>query len=115
MAEIDATLEVGVVGGHVLQADPVVDARSWAPYGRYNVVACLEVRNLWSCLLDHAEALMPDDQVVVTGWRRAVLGGVDLLVGTVDADTENLDEHAAAVWHIARGRYRHFPQVNAVG
>ena len=58
---------------------------------------------------------MAGDQEVVAVRRLAVLGGVDLLVGPVDADAQHADEHAAPVGDVAEPRLGDVPQVHRVG
>ena len=47
--------------------------------------------------IDAAETLVADDEVVVAGRRLSVLGFVDLDIGAVGADAEDVDENAVAV------------------
>ena len=39
VAQVDAALVVGVIRGHIVGADQVINALAWPPYGGYDVVA----------------------------------------------------------------------------
>ena len=67
MPEVDAALEVSVVGRHVLQADAIVETRSGPPYGCHDVVARLEFIDLCADGFDDAKALVAQYQVLVAG------------------------------------------------
>ena len=97
---VDAALPVDVVGGQVLAADGVVDALARAAHRRHHVIARLEVPDVGTHALDHAEALVAQHQDLLARWRRAVLGGVDLAVGAVDADPQHLHQHAVATGNV---------------
>jgi hypothetical protein len=58
---------------------------------------------------------VPDDEEVVAGRGVSVLGGVDFLVGSVDAHPEDLDEDAAAILDVADPRHGKVGEVDAVG
>src|SRR5262249_17493052 len=60
------------------------------------------------------KALVSDDQEVESSGRRAVLGRVDFLVGTVDAHAEYLDQDAAAARDVVHGGFRQVRAVDAV-
>ena len=80
-------LVVHVVGREVLEADLPVDRRAGPADARDDVRAGADRRgDVRADLDDLAEALVAGDEVVVAGRRGAVFGGVDLLVGAVDAD-----------------------------
>src|SRR2546430_4511174 len=91
VAQVDPALEVDVVGREVLEADLPVDRRARPPHARDDVAAGADrVGHVRPDLDDAAEVLVPDDEEVVAGRRVAVLGLVDLLVGAVDADAQDL-------------------------
>ena len=83
MAQVDAALVVSVVGGHVVGADQVIDALAGPAHRGHDVVAGLYLGDIRADGFHLAEALVADDQEVVSGRRRTVLGGVDLFVGSV--------------------------------
>ena len=95
MAQVDAALEIGVVRGHVVRSDQVVDTPAGATDRGHNVVSRPHLRYVRSHGLDLAEAFVADDQEFESRRRGAILGRVDLFVRPVDTDTQNLDEDAA--------------------
>ena len=115
VAQVDAALVVRVVGGHVVGADQVIDALAGAAHGGDDVVAGLHFGDIRPDGFDLAEALVADDQEVVSGRRRAVFGGVDFFVGSVHADAQNLYQHATAVGNLIQRRLRQIGHVDAVG
>ena len=86
VAQVDAALEVTVVGRHVVCADQVVDACTWSAYSRDHVVSRFYVSYVWTNGLNLTKTLMTDDQKIVTRRSLAILGGIDLFVRTIDAD-----------------------------
>jgi hypothetical protein len=56
-----------------------------------------------------------DDEEVLAGRRGAVLRLVDLAVGRVDADAQNLDQDAAAAGDIGDARLGKLGEVGRVG
>ena len=115
MPQVDAALEVGVVGGHVVGADEVVETLAGAPHRRHHVIAGTELGDVLAHRLDPPEALVTRDQEVVSLGGRAVLGRVDLLVGPVDADAQHLDEHPAPARDVAHARLGELGEVHRVG
>ncbi len=115
MQQIDAALEVGVVSGHVLQADFVVDAHSGAADRRDDVIAGGKFADMRADSFHAAKTFVPEDQKFIAGRRSAVFGGVDFLVGAVHADARQFHEHAAPVRNLVELRLGHFPQMNAIG
>ena len=114
--EVDPALEVHVVGGEVLQPDLPVDRRAGPAHGRDHVRPGADRRrHVRPDLDDLAEALVAGDEEVVPGRRGAVLGRVDLLVGSVDADAKHLHLHAAAVRNVLDARLRDLAEVHRVG
>ena len=106
LAGEDATLEVHVIRRVVRLADTVVDARARPAYGSDGDFAGRQLAHAVSHLLDTPEALVPEDEVVISGRRRAVLRFVDLAVGAVDADAEDAHEDAPSAGHVGRARAR---------
>ena len=96
VAQVDPALEVDVVGGHVVGADQVVEARARPADGGHDVVAGLHLGHVLPDRLDPAEPFVADDQEVMPVGGGAVLRRVDLLVRPVDADAQDLDEDAPA-------------------
>jgi hypothetical protein len=62
--------------------------------GDYDI-SLLEPRHSGRVALDPAEALMADDELALAGRRLALLAAVELDVGAVDAQPENLYAHLA--------------------
>src|SRR5215510_11125015 len=114
VAQVDPTLEVGVVRGHVVRPDQVVDARARATNGGDDIVARPNLRHVRPDGLDLPKALVSDDQEVESSGRRTVLGRVDFLVGTVDADAEYLDQDAATARDLVHGGFRQVREMDAV-
>ena len=115
MAQVDAALEVDVVGGHIVLADGVIDAVSRATDGGDDVVARSQPRDVRSDPLHPAETLVTDDQEVVALRGLTILGGVDLLVGSVDSHTKNCDQHSAPVGNVGLRRFGQLREMNASG
>jgi hypothetical protein len=88
VAEVDATLEVDIVGRHIVGADAVIDAAARSPHRGHDEVTRPEFGHVRADGFDLAEVLVADDQEVVALRRLTVLGGVDLLVRAVDAALE---------------------------
>ena len=114
VAQIDAALEVLRVGRHVLETDGVIDARARAPHGGDHVVAWRDRGDVRADGFDAAEAFVADDQEIVTGRRRTVLGRIDLAVGAVDADAQHLDEDASSVREFTEGWPGDFGEMGAL-
>src|SRR5829696_8239419 len=96
--EVDPTLVVDVVRGEVLEPDPVVDAVARPPHCRDDVTSRPDrVRDVRPDLEHATEALVAGNQKALAGRRFTVLGRVDLLVRPVDADAEDLHQHAPTV------------------
>ncbi len=115
VAKVDASLEVDIVGRHVIGADRVVQAVAWTAHGRDHEVSRRELGHVRANLFDHAEALVPKHEVVVAGRRLSIERGVDLLVGTVDADAQHLHEHAASTRDIGDARLFDLAQMGGAG
>src|SRR5207249_3574578 len=80
----------------------------------HHVVARPELGHGLARLLHHAEALVPGDQEVDALWRGAVLAGVDLLVGPVQADPDHPDQHSSASLDLIQPRLGDLPEMGAV-
>src|SRR5262249_4525513 len=87
MAQVDAALVVDIVRGHVVGADLVVDTVTRPTHGGHDVVARTKLSHVGPHGFYPSEALVPDDQEVISRGRCPVFRGVDLLVGSVNADT----------------------------
>ena len=114
VSQVDATFQIDIVGRHVLQTNPVVGARAGTTDRGHDVVAWLELADVWSHGHDLPETLVPENQIVVS-WRGGpVLGGVDLLVGAVHPHLEHADQHASPVRHVLRRGRGHVAKMDAV-
>src|SRR5437763_16770092 len=83
--QIDATLVVDIVRGHVVGADHVVDTAAWATNRGDDVVTGLEFGNVRPNLFDATETFMPDDEELVSWRGGAVFRRIDFFVGSVHA------------------------------
>jgi hypothetical protein len=115
VAEVDAALVVDVVGGHVIGADDVVDAVAGPAYRGDDVVPHRQLGDVGPHRLDPAEALVPDHQEIEPFRRRPVLGGVDLLVGSVHPDSQHLHQHSTPAGDVGERRTGHRRQVYRAG
>src|SRR6266853_3274427 len=114
MPQVDAPFEIGIVGGHILQPDLIVDAETGPTDHRDHVVAGRKLGHVRTDLLDLAKALVADDQEVEAVRGGAVLRGIDLFVRSVDADTQNPHQDSPAAGDLCYRRFGHFSEVNAV-
>ena len=115
MQQVDPALVVDVLRREVLEADGSVKRRIRPAHARDNVAAQADrVRHIRPDLEHAAEVLVADDQEVVARRSRAVLAGVDLLVGAVDADAQDLDPDATSIGYGVEGRKRDVLEVNRV-
>jgi hypothetical protein len=113
--QVDAALVVRLVGGHVVGADPVVDAVTGPTHRSYHVVAGFKIPYVGPDLQHAPERLVTGDQDIVALGCHAVLGIVDLLVCPVHAYAQHLDEDPPAIGDIVDARLRQVGQVYAVG
>src|SRR5262245_60237317 len=114
VAEVDATLVVGLLAGHIVGADEVVDRAAGAADGGGDVVARLNALHVGADFLNDAKGLVTDDEVAVA-WRSvAVEGVVDLAVGGIDADFQHADEDAFAAGNVGDFGARNVGEVDAV-
>jgi hypothetical protein len=100
MPQIDATLVVLVISGHILQADLIVQAVTRTPDRGNHVVAWPEEGDVGADGFDPSESFVTDHEEVVPGWRLTVFRGVDLAIGPVDAHAEHAHQDAASVRHV---------------
>ena len=70
---------VSVVRRHVVVTDLIVDALARTTDGKRDVVAGMELVHVLSDFDDSSETFMANDEEIVSGWRPAVFGRVDLL------------------------------------
>ena len=115
VTQVDAALVVDVVGGHVVGADEVVNTLAGAAHGGDDIVAGLHFGDIRPDRFDLAKAFVADDEVIVSGRRCAVFGGVDFFVGAVNADAQNFYQYAAAVWNLIQRRFWQISHVDTVG
>jgi hypothetical protein len=115
VTQVDAAFEILAVGGHVLQADRVVEARAGTPDRRDDEVAGPDEGHVRPDRLDLAETLVTDHEEVIAAGRGPVLGGVDLTVRAVDTHAEDFDEHAPPVGDVGHRRDGELGEMRAVG
>ena len=108
----DPALEVHVVGRHVGCADAVVDAHPGPAHRGDHIVAHHELRHPRANLLHDAETLVAQRQKRAAFGGLAVLGGVDFLVGAVDADPQDPDEDAPFPRDVGHGRHGELREVH---
>jgi len=96
------------------EAPHSIDARSGPPHRGHGVVAGLQACDVRPHGLDAADALVAQDEEAIAGRRRAVLRGVALAVGAVDAEPEDLHEDAAAAGHALERREGKLGEMDAV-
>jgi hypothetical protein len=109
--EADAVLVVGVIGRHVGEADRVVDAFARLPDDRHDVVTGRQLAHRVACFLDDPEALVAEHEEVITGRGGTVLPRVDLAVGAVEPDAEDLYQHATTIGDRVDARLRDVREV----
>ena len=85
MAEVDAPLEVGIIRGHVIGTDQVINASSGPAHCCHDIIPRLQLGHVRANGFDAAESFMANHEEVETGRSRAVLSGIDFFVGAVDA------------------------------
>src|SRR5262249_391604 len=84
--------------------------------GRDGIIASLDhARDVRADFDDLAEILVADDQVRVPGGWLAIFARVDLLVGAVDADPQDLYEDAPAIGDVRNAWDRDILQMERVG
>ncbi len=114
--QVDAPLEIHVVGGHVLQADQVIEAVAGSAHRRDDVVPGLD--GTWDVeanLVHLTEVLVPGDEEVRPLWRLRILGLVDLPVSAVHANAQHPHQDTAPVWYVHHVRLWDLLQVHGVG
>lgn len=87
VAQVDTALEVGIVGGHVISADLVVDAGPRPAHSGHHVVARLEFRDFRTYCFHSSKAFVTGDKEIIPLRRRAVLSCVDLFIRAVHSYT----------------------------
>lgn len=97
MAQIDAALEIDVVGRHVGPPDRIVDACARPTHRRHDEIAGRHAGRFAPDGFDDTEAFVTVDQVFVAGRWRTIFARKYLLVGAVDPDREHANEHAVPV------------------
>ena len=114
MQQVDAAFIVGLVDGHVIMTDLVVDAVSRPPHRGGYIVARLQLGDTVSHLHHPPEALVANDEEIIAGRSAAIFSRVDLLVGTVDSNLENLDKNSTPVGNCIYRWFFKFRQVNTI-
>ena len=115
MSQIDAALVIDLVGGHVLQANLIVDAAAGAAHAG-------DDKHAWPNGGGHVGANADDlPKVFVAGdeevgplRRLPILGLVDFAVSAIDAHAQHLDQYAAPAWDARQVWLRHVFQVHRV-
>jgi hypothetical protein len=97
VAEVDSSLVVDVLTGHVVLADLIVEAAAGAADRRHHIIARHELRNVVADFQHPAETFVTDHEKVVTGRRLAIFRCVDLFVRAIDADAQHLHQDATSV------------------
>src|SRR5262249_43171560 len=115
MAEVDAALIVGVVSGHVVGTDMVIDTGAWPAHRRHHIVAEPQFRDIRPNSLDLAKTFVAKNQEIVPSGRHAIFGGVDLAVGAVDAHTQHLDQDPPAIGNVVERWLWQLGEVHTVG
>src|SRR5262249_21076454 len=87
--EIDAAFVVGLVCGHVVSADEVIDTFPRTADRGYNKVTGFQLAHIWAYLLHHPKAFMTRDQKVISLRSASVFGGIDFFVGAINAHAQN--------------------------
>ena len=100
MTQVDSTLVVCVVRGHVICADLVVERSAWAPDSGDNVIATLQLGHVLPNFLNNSERLMAYREIVKSGRGCAVFCCIDFLVGAIDADAQDLHQYTATIWNL---------------
>src|SRR5271165_2229034 len=100
MQSTDASLEVLIVGGHVVRADLVVETVAGAAHRSHYVIAGPELGDVGANLFHLPEALVPNHQELIAVGSSPVFGGVDLLVRPIHTHFEDADQHASSVGHV---------------
>src|SRR5438876_140396 len=113
MAQIDPALVIRVVCRHIVGADEVVDALSRTANGRDHIISRLKFCDVRRDGFDPSKTFVANNQVVESRGRCAVFGGIDFLVGAIDADSQDLHEHASAVRDLVERRFRRICKMDA--
>src|SRR4051794_39436600 len=100
MQPADAALVIGIVGRHIVSADLVIEAVARPAHSRHHEVARFELGHIRTHSFNLSEALMPQYQDVVPVGSNAILGGIDLFIGTVDPDAYHAHEHSTSVGNV---------------
>src|SRR5262249_30680573 len=106
--------EVSVVGGHVVGADKVIQTAARPANRGDNVVPRAEFGDVRPDGFNATKSFVTNHKVVVSGRCRAVLGGIDFSIGSVNSDAQDLHQDAAPVQHLVYRGLREFGQVDAV-
>ena len=115
MQQIDAALVVGIVGGHVVGADEVVDTLAGPAYGRYHVIAGLQLADIGADFFHHTKAFVAGDQKIVAFRRRAILCRIDLFVSAIHAHAQHAHQHSAPIGDGIERGFIQRRQMRAVG
>src|SRR5690242_19906535 len=100
MPQVDATLKVHTVGSHVICADQVIDAATWSADCCHDVITGHNRMHICAYLNNATKRLMSCDKEIVTIWGLTIFGSVDLLVSSVHANAQHLDQNATTIWNV---------------
>ncbi len=93
---IDAALKIDIIGGHVLQADLVIDTLSRAAYTCHDIRSRSNgIRNMWTDPHHLAKVPVTRDEEVTALRGHAVFGLIDFFIGAVNAHAQNLHQYTA--------------------
>src|SRR5262249_49848401 len=98
--QIDTALKVRCVGGHVVCADPVINAAARTPHCCHDEIAGHDTPHIRPNFHHAPERLVPGHKKVVAIWCSPVFGGVDLLIRAVHADAQHFNQNPAPVWNV---------------
>ena len=100
VAKVDAPLEVGIVGGHVVRADQVIETSPRSPNCGDDIISRLQLSHIRTNRFHPAETFMSDDQKVVSRRSCAVFCGIDLFVGAIHSDAKNSNQHSSPIGNL---------------
>src|SRR5258708_28660170 len=99
MAQVNATLIVHVIGGHVLEANLIVNAVSRSPYCCYDKGSRRDrIRHVRTNLYHLAEVFVTGNKELLAFGRVAVFCRIDFLVRAVNAYPHPRPQDSATVW-----------------
>src|SRR5258706_164242 len=95
MKQVYAALVIHIIGGHILQANLVVDAVAGTAYGCHDIGSWSNsVRDIGANLHHTSKVLVTGDEEVAALRCLAIFGFIDLFIGAINAHTENLHQYS---------------------